>query len=147
VSDVEIEHVLSAINCTGPNSEVGRLVFRSHVSRLVGCALATADYIGQLSDPQYPDKLGELYREFCESDDFVNVPPERRVFKSEEDLICRTPGFWTHFVRPKLENDFQCVYRYLARPVLSDQNDYLAAVEANFVVINARALAIKSRAK
>jgi hypothetical protein len=146
-NDNEVENVLSAINCTGPNSEIGRLVFRSHVSRVVGCALATSDYIGQLADPQYPDKLGELYREFCESDDYVNVPPERRVFRSANDLICRTPGFWTHFVKPKLEKDFQSVYRFLARPVLSDQNSYLEAVEANFAKIAVMVAQIKAGAK
>ena len=143
-NDLEVEHVLSAINCTGPNSEIGRLVFRSHVSRIVGCALATSDYLGQLADPLYPEKLGELYREFCESDDYVNVPPERRAFKSENDLVCRTPGFWTHFVRPKLDNDFQAVYRFLSRPVLSDRNGYLEAVEANFVKIRLRVAEIKA---
>ena len=146
-NDNEVENVLSAINCTGPNSEIGRLVFRSHVSRVVGCALATSDYIGQLCDPQYPDKLGELYREFCESDDYVNVPQERRVFRSANDLICRTPGFWTHFVKPKLEKDFQSVYRFLARPVLSDQNGYLEAVEANFAKIAGMVARIKAGAK
>jgi hypothetical protein len=143
-NDNEVENVLSAINCTGPNSEIGRLVFRSHVSRVVGCALATSDYVGQLADPHYPDKLGELYREFVESDDYVNVPAERRVFKSEIDLVCRTPGFWTHFVKPKLDGDFQSVYRYLARPVLSGRNAYLEAVEANFARVRARVADIKA---
>ena len=143
-NDNEVENILSAINCTGPNSEIGRLVFRSHVSRVVGCALATSDYLGQLADPLYPDKLGELYGEFCESDDYVNVPPERRVFKSESDLICRTPGFWTHFVKPKLDGDFQSVYRFLARPVLSDRNGYLEAVEANFAKIRLRVAELKA---
>jgi hypothetical protein len=145
-NDNEVENVLSAINCTGPNSEIGRLVFRSHVSRVVGCALATSDYLGQLSDPLYPEKLGELFREFCESDDYVNVPPERRVFKSANDLICRTPGFWTHFVKPKLEKDFQSVYRFLSRPALSDQNAYLEAVEANFGKIALMVARIKAGA-
>jgi hypothetical protein len=146
-NDNEVENVLSAINCTGPNSEIGRLVFRSHVSRVVGCALATSDYIGQLADPLYPDKLGELYLEFCESDDYVNVPPERRVFKSEDDLVRRTPGFWTHFVKPKLDGDFQSVYRFLSRPVLSDKNGYLEAVEANFTKIRQRVAEMKAAAK
>ena len=90
-TDVEVENVLSAINCTGPNSEISRLRFRDPVGRVVGCALATADYLGQLADPHYPDKLGELYAEFSESDDYANVPIEKRIFKSEEDLVCRTP--------------------------------------------------------
>ena len=90
-TDVEIENVLSAIDCTGPLCEIGRLRFRDQVGRFVGCALATSDYVGQLADPLYPQKLGELYREFCESDDFVNVPQERRAFKSEEDLVVPDP--------------------------------------------------------
>jgi hypothetical protein len=146
-TDIEIDSVLSAINCTGPHSEIGRLHFRNSVSRVVGCALATADYLGQLADPLYPDKLGELYAEFCESDDYANVPLSKRAFKSEEDLICRTPGFWGHFVKPKLETDFQSVYRYLEKPLGSGRNGYLAAVEENFSKIEGRIAEIKSAAR
>ena len=142
-TDVEIESVLSAINCTGPNSEISRLRFRDPVSKIVGCSLATADYLGQLADPRYPDKLGELYAEFTESDTFANVPVDERIFKSEEDLVCRTPAFWNHFVRPKLENDFQSVYRFLERPLHSGMNPYLAAVEKNFVRIDRMIAEIK----
>jgi hypothetical protein len=146
-TDIEIDSVLSAINCTGPHSEIGRLHFRNSVSRVVGCALATADYLGQLADPHYPDKLGELYAEFCESDDYANVPQSKRAFKSEEDLFCRTPGFWVHFVKPKLETDFQSVYRYLEKPLGSGRNGYLAAVEENFARIESRIAEIKSAAR
>jgi hypothetical protein len=135
VNDVELENVLSAINCTGPQSEIGRLLFRDSVSRVVGCALATADYLAQLADPQYPDKLGALFAEFCESDDYSNVPPQRRVFKSEEDLVRRTPGFWLKFVKPKLDGDFQSAYRYLERPLGSGKNNYLDAVAVNLARI------------
>jgi hypothetical protein len=142
-TDAESENVISAINCTGPNSEISRMLFRDPVSRAVGCSLATADYVAQLADPNYPDKLGELYAEFRESDDFANVPPEQRAFKSEEDLIRRTPGFWTHFVKPKLENDFQSVYRFLERPLGSGKNDYFAAIDENLSRINRKIAAIK----
>jgi len=141
-NDQEIENVLSAINCTGPHSEIGRLRFRDSVSLAVGCALATADYLGQMADPLYPEKLGELFREFSESDAFANVPPARRVFKSEYELLAHTHGFWTHFVKPKLENDFQAVYRFLERPYPSGSNAYMAAVEANLVRIDNRAAAL-----
>jgi hypothetical protein len=143
-TEVEIENVLSAINCTGPNSEVGRLRFRDPASKIVGCSLATADYVGQLADPHYPDKLGELYAEFNESDNFANVPPDGRIFKSAEDLICRTPTFWYHFVRPKLEGDFQSVYRFLERPLRSGVNAYLAAIEKNFARIDRMIAEIRS---
>ena len=144
VTDVEVENVLSAINCTGPNSEISRLRFRDPVSHMVGCDLATADYIAQLADPLYPDKLGELFAEFQESDDFANVPLERRVFKSEEDLVLRSQDFWQHFVKPKLDNDFQSVYRFLERPLQSGRNAYLEAIEANFARIRKRISAIRA---
>jgi hypothetical protein len=140
----EIEDVLSAINCTGPTSEIGRLHFRDPGSRTVGCSLATADYLAQLADPQYPEKLGELFAEFQECDDYANVPHEKRAFKSEEDMVCRTPGFWANFVKPKLENDFQAVYRFLERPLNSGRNDYIDAVEENLARIDLRIAAIRS---
>ena len=146
-TDVEVENVIAAINCTGPNSDITRLRFKDPVGRIVGCALATADYTGLLADPHYPDKLGELYREFSESDDYANVPIEKRIFKSEEDLVCRTPDFWVHFVKPKLDNDFRSVYRFLERPFRSGHNDYLAAIEDNFAKVSRRIAAIKGAAR
>jgi hypothetical protein len=136
--DVEVESVVTAINCTGPGSEIARLRFRGPVGRLIGCALATADYLGQLSDPDYPSKLVHLFAEFEESDDFAHVPPERRTFRSAADLEARTPGFWQRFVRPKLDSEFAGVYRMLERPIGSGQNGYLEAVEANFAAISRR---------
>ncbi len=143
-TQAEIEDVLCAIHCTGPASEISRLHFRDPAGRTVGCSLATADYMAQLADPQYPDKLGELFAEFRECDDFANVPLEKRAFKSEEDMVCRTPGFWTNFVKPKLETDFQAVYRYLERPLNSGRNDYIEAVQENLARIDRRIAAIRS---
>jgi hypothetical protein len=137
-SEADVEAVIEAINCTGPNSDINFLHFRDPVSRLVGNALATSDFLGQLADPDYPDKLTHLFAEFTESDDFAHVPAERRTFKSADDLIRRTTGFWQKFVRPKLDRDFQGVYRFLERPLGSGQNGYLAAVEANLTEISRR---------
>jgi hypothetical protein len=142
----DVDGVIAAINCTGPSSDINWLKFRDPVSRLVGCALATSDYLGQLSDPDYAGKLGHLYAEFRESDEFVHVAPEKRMFKSADDLIRRTPGFWINFVRPKLDRDFQGVYRFLERPIGSGKNGYLEAVDANFAEISRRIAAPESPA-
>lgn len=138
-TDHEVEAVLGAINCTGPSKQVSRLRFREPVDRIVGCALATADYLGQMAAPDYPDELEILYREFKESDDFTHLPPSRRLFSSAADLIERTPGFWKEVVLPKLESDFQAVYRFLARPYPHGRNPYLDAVEKNIEEIKRRA--------
>jgi len=134
----EIEAVLAAINCTGPSAEISRLRFRRPIDRVIGCALGTADYLGQMGAADYPDELEDLYREFEESDAFVHTPLERRTFKSADDLRRRTPGFWRHVVLPKLENDFQSVLRFLAQPFPHGPNRYLDAVEANIARIEQR---------
>jgi len=137
-SDYEVEAVLGAINCTGPTKEISRLRFREPVERVIGCALGTADYLGQMAAADYPDELGILFNEFRESDDFIHLPPSRRAFKSAEDLVERTPLFWKKFVLPKLESDFQAVYRFLARPHPHGPNEYLDAVEKNIATIKRR---------
>jgi hypothetical protein len=138
-NDVEVEAVLGAINCTGPTKEISRLDFRAPVERVIGCALATADYLGQMAAADYPDELEILYEEFQESDDFIHLPAARRAFKSAADLIERTPIFWQEIVLRKLESDFQAVYRFLARPYPHGQNPYLEAVEHNMITIRNRA--------
>lgn len=138
---VEIEAVLGAINCTGPTKEISRLHFREPVDRIIGCALATADYLGQMAAADYPEELEILYNEFRESDDYIHLPESQRVFKSAADLIARTPIFWRKFVRAKLESDFQALYRFLARPYPNGPNPYIEAVERNIAIIEARVTA------
>lgn len=137
-NDHEIEAVLGAINCTGPTKEISRLHFREPVERVIGCALATADYLGQMAAADYPDELDILFEEFQESDDFIHLPASRRVFKSAADLKQRTPLFWQKFVMRKLESDFQAMYRFLARPFPHGPNPYLEAVERNIAEIKRR---------
>mgnify|MGYP001548441821 CR=1 FL=1 len=137
-NDYEVEAVLGAINCTGPTKEISRLRFREPFERVIGCALATADFLGQMAASDYPDELEILFHEFKESDDFIHLPPSRRMFKTAQDLAERTPMFWKKFVQPKLESDYQAVYRFLARPFGSSHNAYLEAVEKNIATIQRR---------
>ncbi|MCC6414541.1 MAG: hypothetical protein IT582_01335, partial [Opitutaceae bacterium] len=138
VNRAEIQAVLGAIQCTGPTSKIQDLVFHSPVDRFVGCALATADYLGQMAAPDYPDELGFLFAEFKESYDYFNVPTKDRFFKSAATLRRNTPAFWRKVVLPKLEKDFEGVYRYLAPPSPDAPNPYLAAIEANIAKIERR---------
>ena len=137
-NDAEVGAILSAINCTGPTKEISRLHFRDATERFIGCALATADYLGQMSAPDYPDKLGILFTEFAESDNFFHVTGSERLFSSAEDLMARTPTFWRQIVLPKLQNEFQGTYRYLADPAPDGPNLYLDAVNHNIGIIEQR---------
>jgi hypothetical protein len=100
--------------------------------------VATADYIGQMSSPTYPDKLPALFDEFAEADTYCLIPLEKRPFKSVEHLLDATPAFWTKFVLPKLANDFGGVYQYLSTPYPFGPNPYLAAIEKNLALIAGR---------
>jgi len=131
----EVDTAVGAINCTGPTAQITKMRFRTDLDRLTGCVVATADYIAQMAAADYPQELGILFNEFQESDDFTGVPPEKRLFKSEPALVAGTPFFWSKFVQIKIEQDFEKVYRYLARPGLDGPNAYLEAIEKNLVAI------------
>ena len=135
----EAEAVAGIIRCTGPRSDITHLHFTSEIEHLLGSALATADYLGQMAASDYVDELPILFAEFDESEDFLRTPAEKRFFKSVGDLIRKTPGFWEKVVLPKLNIDFQGLYRFLADPYPDGPNAYILAVEEN--IARARALA------
>ena len=133
VTSAEMDVVLNAIRCTGITSQINQLTFANDVARLTGCMVATADYLGQMADPDYPAKLPALFAEFEEANDFNHVPADKRMFKSPKDLMSKSVGFWNFFALPKLEGDYEGVYRLLSGP--DGRNPYLDAVQANLVQI------------
>jgi hypothetical protein len=136
----EIEMVLGCIRCTGLNGDPRNTRFRDDSHRTIGAMVATADYLGQMAAPEYPDKLQHLYAEFVEADEFANIPAGKRAFRSADELIGRTRTFWDNFVHPKLIRDCADVLRYLAAPA-GGPNAYLDAVRENLFIIAGRAAA------
>lgn len=137
VSLDELDGVLGAIRCTNPSAMIRRLHFEQPIEGIVGCAVATADYIGQMSAPNYLAQLPLLFAEFEESDNFAGVPAEQRPFRSVDELIAKTPLFWRTAVLPKLENELLGLYRFLARPYPDGPNAYIEAVNQNIAAISA----------
>lgn len=131
----EIDRVVSAISCTGPRSVIRRTHFHGPLDRIIGCAVATADYLAQMAAPDYVDRLPSLYAEFEESHAFLHTPPSGRQFTNANDLIRNTPAFWRHIVLPKLNDEFDAVYHYLGTPYTDGPNLYLEAVEDNMAKI------------
>jgi hypothetical protein len=127
----EVETAVAAIRCTGPRSSIAQLQFPGEVEHFLGCALATADYLGQMAAPDYVDELAYLYAEFEESDNFFNIPREKRLFRSVRDLVAKTSIFWEKFVLPRINHDYVGVYRYLADPYPGGPNPYIQAIEQN----------------
>jgi len=127
----EIDAVTIAIRCTGPHSHIDQLRFASEIERFIGCAVTTADYLGQMAAADYIEDLPSLYAELEEADDFLHVAIEKRLFRSVPELMAKTPAFWEQFVLPRLTRDCHAVYRYLADPYPAGPNAYIQAIERN----------------
>ncbi|MCF7688035.1 MAG: hypothetical protein K9M98_06955 [Cephaloticoccus sp.] len=136
VSISEVHAVNEAIQCTGPTSKISQRHFANDSDAIIGCALATADYLGQMAAPDYPDELDALFGEFKESYDYYHVAHSARLFSSAEELKGNTAFFWVNIVKPKLDNDFQAVYRFLNSPYPSGINRYITGIEANLAKID-----------
>jgi hypothetical protein len=128
----DIAAVQNMIRCTGVNVDLAALRFHDELERTVGYALGTADLLGQMAAPDYVEKLPILYQEFAESERFNagNKVP-RAVFSSAQDLIQKTPTFWRKYVMPRVEKDFQGLYRYLCQPYPDGSSYFLDCIKAN----------------
>jgi hypothetical protein len=97
--------------------------------------LVTADYLGQMGSPNYPDSLDHLYREFREAFDHEGVPEDRRPYHSVDDLKRGTEAFWAKVVRPMLDSEADGMHRFLRT---GQTNPYLQAIEANIAEVMRR---------
>lgn len=136
LSAEEIEDVCSAIICTGPRSKISEVAFRCEEARLMAFMLVTADYLAQISAGDYLEKLPRLYMEFEESFEHNGIPPEQRPYGCLRELLEKTPGFWTGYVLPVLDEKVGGVYHYLSPP--GQPNPYMLAAEANVAELKRR---------
>jgi len=134
VTATEVEDICAAIICTGPRSKISQIAFRTEEGRHMAFALLTADYLAQMSAPDYVEKLPALFKEFLEAFEFEQVPMEKRPYHNLRQLLEKTPGFWSNLVRPMLDFEAGGVYRYLS--TAGQPNPYLLAVEANLAEVH-----------
>jgi hypothetical protein len=131
-SPSEILAVQNMIRCTGVSANLAAIPFQNEMEKLAGCALATADLLGQMAAEDYVDKLPILYDEFAEAARYAGDSASFVAgFSSAADLIERTPAFWQGMVQKKLERDFLGLYRFLSDSYPSGRNTYLERIEAN----------------
>lgn len=128
----EIKAIQNMISCTGVGVDLDSIPFHNPLERIVGYSLGTADLVGQMAAKDYIDKLPILYTEFEESLKYSKDKSTSAViFDSAEDLMQKTPGFWEHYVLPKINNDFFGLYKLLAEPPVDGHNPYIEKIEAN----------------
>lgn len=93
------------------------LAGRSEPLCVVGRLIGTADLVSQMAGRYYLERCRDyLYREFVIAGaDRVSLPDgsTKMLYTSGEDLLSKTPGFYDHLVKPRLENEFAQSYRYL----------------------------------
>jgi len=135
----DIRAVQNMIRCTGVDAHPREIPFQSDIERTVGAALATADLLGQLAAEDYVEKLPTLYAEFAEAASFTKDKGSFvSSFSSVNDLMVKTPEFWTGFVQKRLNEDFGGLQRYLSDPYPDGPNFYLERIEANMELVRRR---------
>ena len=125
----QIQYVQNIISCTGLQVNMLSIPFTSEMEKETGYILGTADLIGQMSDPNYLDKLPKLYDEFNDGGVLG--------YRSEKDLIEKTPAFWEDIVMKRLKEDFHSVYLFAAN-YFDGNNYYIAGVNRNIAHISQR---------
>jgi hypothetical protein len=128
----EIQAVQNMIRCTGVNVKLDTIRFQSELERVTGFALGTADLLGQMAATDYVDKLPILFTEFAEAAAF-NGDKMRAggFFNSAQDLMQKTPQFWSSYVQQKINRDFLAIYRFLNDPYPEGKNSYIDLIETN----------------
>jgi hypothetical protein len=135
----DIRAVRNMIRCTGVDADLEAIAFQSELERILGCAVGTADFLGQMAADDYIEKLPMLYEEFAEA--VRNAPEQAQFFSdfaSAEDLMRETPVFWESFVRAKLADKLGGIYRFLNDPYPSGPNEYLDRVQGTIERLKAR---------
>lgn len=127
----DIVAVQQMIRCTGVNVNLASIPFVSDSVRVAGFALGTSDLLGQMAADDYVDKLPILFEEFRESAEANRGRGSGVTFESADALMRQTPAFWRKYVRPKIENEFGGMHRYLNDPYPDGPNQYIDRVEAN----------------
>ncbi len=141
--DREIEAVQNMIHCTGVNTDLNAIPFRSKLERWIGFALGTSDLLGQMAAEDYVEKLPVLYLEFEESARYQGGKPgPAGRFESADDLMRKTPAFWEKYVLPKLTREFEGIYCYLNVPYPDGPNFYVDRIQANIARLRRQLAAV-----
>ena len=129
--DSAISVVQRLIASTGPRAIIDGIPFISPTEKMLAQMLATADFLAQMADPMYLEKLPSLFKEFEEFDRLRGLSQTERPFPNLHTLVSSTPCFWYQFVLPRLKVDYDGAYRLLNQPWPDGRNAYLDQAEAN----------------
>lgn len=122
------------VHFTGYEVAIDRMRLPDARDRRLGCLIGTADLIAQMSGRAYLERCRDfLYDEFVAGGIAVQVDDDGTevvLYRSAEDLLRKTPGFYESEVRRRLNEDFDRVYRY-ASVCFGGANLYLEEMDNN----------------
>ena len=118
------------VHFTGYERPVHKIRVPNPTFRLLGYMLGTADIIAQMSDRCYLEKCRDrLFLEFVEGGLAARDKADHREsvkFKSAEDLVVKTPGFYKSAMA-RLNDELGGVYRY-AETHFGGRNFYIETI-------------------
>ena len=120
------------VHFTGYERPVASIRVPDPIYKLVGSLLGSADIIAQMADRCYLEKCRDrLYPEFVAGGITTKKTDtgEVVVFASAEDLLRKTPSFYTNATR-RLDGELGGAYRF-AQTHFGGQNLYMDAVRQN----------------
>jgi len=122
------------VHFTGYELDLDKIELDDPRDIICGHLIGTADMIAQMADRCYLEKCRDrLYNEFVVGGVAVENarPGEYMVrYTSGEDLLKKTPAFYQHVMRDRLNSKFNRVYRYI-EVLYNGHNPYIDAIRTN----------------
>ena len=122
------------VHFTGYELDLDKIELEDPRDIICGHLIGTADMIAQMADRCYLEKCRDrLYNEFVVGGVAVENarPGEYMVrYASGEDLLKKTPTFYQHVMRDRLNSKFNRVYRYI-EVLYNGKNPYIDAIRTN----------------
>lgn len=126
------------VHFTGYEMDVADIQVDDPRDRMIGWMVGTADLIGQMSDRMYLEKVRRfLYEEFV----WAKIARERLTdgreivrYSSPEDLILKTPSFYEHVARIRIDRKLGRADRY-AESHFDGPNPYQSEIDRNMTFL------------
>ncbi|MGZ3252855.1 MAG: hypothetical protein ACXU7D_00945 [Burkholderiaceae bacterium] len=129
-----VKRAVKLIHFTGYEIPLDQIRLKDPLDRKLGNMIGTADLIAQMADRAYLEKCRDyLFEEFELGGLSKAKNPDgsmRVLYESGNDLLSKTPVFYTKMVKKRLDEDFGKIYHAL-EPLFGGANPYLQAIERN----------------
>jgi hypothetical protein len=125
------------VHFTGYELNIDQIELDDPRDSVVGHLLGTADLVAQLADRCYLEKCRDrLYPEFVLGGVAVDERAAGAVlYRSAQDLLSKTLGFYQYSARRRLEHNFNRVYRYM-EAFFEGQSPYVQFIRKNLTFLN-----------